>query len=112
VKGGLLSVVRAACTGPQVTPSAAFSPAEAVEVQLKALQHNDDPWINHGVRMACARASALPLCLRVSTACGAPAAESAILRHFRLPSCPYTPAQLVASQVASQVGRAAVHGRS
>ncbi|GIL92677.1 hypothetical protein Vretimale_19446 [Volvox reticuliferus] len=37
---------------PLVMPSPAFSPSESVEVQLKALRTNDDPWLNHGIQTA------------------------------------------------------------
>ncbi|GFR48818.1 hypothetical protein Agub_g10770, partial [Astrephomene gubernaculifera] len=37
---------------PVVMPSPSFSPLESVEVQLKALRTNDDPWLNHGIQTA------------------------------------------------------------
>lgn len=35
---------------PEVMPSPHFSPGEAVNAQLSALQKNDEPWPNHGVQ--------------------------------------------------------------
>jgi hypothetical protein len=35
----------------QVGPSITHSPEEAVAVQLRALQANDDPWPNHGLQV-------------------------------------------------------------
>ncbi|GLC40639.1 hypothetical protein PLESTB_000037600 [Pleodorina starrii] len=37
---------------PIVMPSPSFSPSESVEVQLKALRTNDEPWLNHGIQTA------------------------------------------------------------
>ncbi|PNH02339.1 hypothetical protein TSOC_011694 [Tetrabaena socialis] len=37
---------------PIVMPNPSFSATEAVEVQLKALRANDEPWTNHGIRTA------------------------------------------------------------